>query len=78
MIVLSAWRLGDQLDSGVWFCWAVLWCGWSAVNGLYLRWWFGDFRAEARMARRLAEAYGLPQDRQSSESVPLVSEPPVS
>jgi len=26
----------------------------------------------------LAEAYGLPQDRQSSESVPLVSEPPVS
>jgi hypothetical protein len=45
---------------------------------LYLRWWFGDFRAEARMARRLAEAYGLPQDPQSSESVPLVSEPPVS
>jgi len=45
---------------------------------LYLRWWFGDFRAEARMARRLAETYGLPQDPQSSESVPVVSEPPVS
>ena len=78
MILLSAWRLWDQVDSTVWFCWAVLWCGWSAANGLYLRWWFGDFRAEARMAHRLAEAYGLPQDPQSSESVPVVSEPPVS
>jgi hypothetical protein len=42
---------------------------------LYLLWWFGSSGAEARMARRLAEAYGLPQDPQSRDWVPPVSVP---
>lgn len=57
---------------------ALLWLIWTLLHAAYLKWWFIDSGAEARMARRLAEAYGLPQDRQSSESVPLVLEPPVS
>ena len=75
MILSSAWRLWNQLDTGVWFLSALLWSGWSAVNGLYLLWWFGSSGAEARMARRLAEAYGLPQDPQSRDWVPPVSVP---
>jgi len=75
MILSSAWRLWNQLDTGVWFLWALLWSGWSAVNGLYLLWWFGSSGAEARMARRLAEAYGLPHDPQSRDWVPPVSVP---
>jgi hypothetical protein len=75
MILSSAWRLWNQLDTGVWFLSALLWSGWSAVNGLYLLWWFGSSGAEARMARRLAEAYGLPHDPQSRDWVPPVSVP---
>lgn len=51
--------LWDQLSPGTWFLWGLLWLGWCWVNVGYLHWWFGKSGAETRMARHLAEAYGL-------------------
>lgn len=54
--------LWDQLASGSWFFWALIWSGWCWANVAYLHWWSSKAGAEARMARQLAEAYGLKQE----------------
>jgi len=70
MVLWSAWRLKYEMDGGVWGLGFVIWCLWSGVQGLYLKWWFIDSGAEARMSGRLAEAYGLPEARDSSALPP--------
>ena len=70
MVLLSAWRLKDEMDGGVWGLGLVIWSLWSGVQGLYLKWWFMDSGAEARMGRQLAEAYGLPEATDSSAIPP--------
>ena len=70
MVLWSAWRLKDEMDGGVWGLGLVIWSLWSGVQGLYLKWWFMESGAEARMARRLAEAYGLPEATDSSAIPP--------
>ena len=67
LVLWCAAGLWDQLAPGTWFLWAFLWAGWCGVNTAYLGWWFGRSGAEARMARHLAEAYGL-----KPEAVPPV------
>lgn len=71
LVLWCASSLWDELEPGRWFLWAFIWAGWCGVNVAYLRWWFEDSGAEARMARQLAEAYGLEQG-----AVPPVLPPP--
>ena len=59
LVFWCAVQLWDQLAAGAWFLWALIWLGWCGSNAGYLHWWFGKSGAEARMARRLAQAYGL-------------------
>jgi hypothetical protein len=68
MVLWSSWRLKYEMDGGVWGLGFVIWCLWSGLHGLYLKWWFMESGSETRMARHLAEAYGL-----GHASVPPVS-----
>jgi len=70
MVLWSASRLKDEMDGGVWGLGLVIWCLWSGLQGLYLKWWFMESGAEARMGRQLAEAYGLPEANDSSSIPP--------
>lgn len=70
MVLWSASRLKDEMDGGVWGLGLVVWCLWSGLQGLYLKWWFMESGAEARMGRQLAGAYGLPEANDSSSIPP--------
>jgi hypothetical protein len=62
LVLWCAADLWDELSTGRSLFWALLWAGWCGGNVSYLRWWFMDSGAEARMARQLAEAYGPTPD----------------
>lgn len=61
-VVWSAIKVNRYFSDSVLVGGAVLWVIWTCMHVAYLHWWFGDSEAETRMARRLAENYGLRQE----------------
>ena len=70
LIVWSAIKVNRYFSDSVLFQGASLWVIWTFMHAGYLKWWFGESGAEVRMARRLAEVYGLPEGTDSSAIPP--------